>query len=169
MKYKSVGRILGAAILAAFIGGSQNATAGEIKIGAQCDRTGPTQTVGVYLCAGYQDYIKLRNSKGGVGGHKVVVMEVDHQYKVPPAVEAYQRFKKEGAVIISLYGTPQTYALTKLLHEDKIPGTSPGFGSAGGANGKKYPFLFPMAATYWSQYAAALDFAKKELGGSLKG
>ena len=28
----------------------------EIVIGLQCDRTGPTQTVGVFLCPGYHDY-----------------------------------------------------------------------------------------------------------------
>ncbi len=84
-------------------------------------------------------------------------------------MEAYQRFKKEGAVVIGIYGTPHTQALTPLLHEDKIPGTSPGFGSAAAANGKKYPYLFPIAATYWSQGAAAVAFAKEQLGGVIKG
>jgi branched-chain amino acid transport system substrate-binding protein len=96
-------------------------------------------------------------------------MEIDHEYKVPPGMEAYQRFKKEGAVVVAIYGTPHTQALTPLLHEDKIPGTSPGFGSAAAANGKRYPFLFPIAATYWSQGAAAVQFAKDQLGGTLKG
>lgn len=142
-----------------------SATAGEIVIGMQCDRTGPTQTVGTFLCPAYHDYVKLVNSKGGLGGHTVRVMEIDHEYKVPPGVEAYQRFKKEGAVLVALYGTPHTQALTPNLHEDKIPGTSPGFGTAAAANGKKYPYLFPMAASYWSQAAAAVSFVKDELGG----
>jgi branched-chain amino acid transport system substrate-binding protein len=140
----------------------------EIVIGLQCDRTGPTQTVGVYLCPGYHDYIALVNSKGGVNGHKVKAIEIDHEYKVPPAVEAYERHKKEGAVLIGVYGTPQTYALTQKLTEDRIPGTSPGFGSAAAADGTRYPYIFPIAATYWSQGAAAVDFAKKQLNG-LKG
>ncbi|HUF91930.1 MAG TPA: ABC transporter substrate-binding protein, partial [Candidatus Limnocylindria bacterium] len=140
----------------------------EIVIGLQCDRTGPTQTVGVYLCPGYHDYIALVNSKGGVGGPKINAIEIDHEYKVPPAIEAYERHKKEGAVLISIYGTPQTYALTQKLTEDRIPGTSPGFGSAAAADGVRYPYIFPSAATYWSQGAAAADFAKKQLKG-LKG
>ena len=49
----------------------------EIVIGLQCDRTGPTQTVGVFLCPGYHDYIALVNSKGGVGGAKIKAMEID--------------------------------------------------------------------------------------------
>jgi branched-chain amino acid transport system substrate-binding protein len=140
----------------------------EIVIGLQCDRTGATQTVGVYLCPGYHDYVALVNSKGGVEGHKIKAIEIDHEYKVPPAMESYERHKKEGAVLIGIYGTPQTYALTQRLTEDKIPGTSPGFGSAAAADGTRYPYIFPIAATYWSQAAAAADFAKKQLGG-LKG
>src|SRR3546814_892488 len=84
-------------------------------------------------------------------------------------MEAYERHKKEGAVVIGIYGTPHTLALTQKLTEDKIPGTSPGFGSAAAADGTKFPYIFPIAATYWSQGAAAVQFAKDRLGGSLKG
>ena len=145
------------------------ASAAEIVIGAQCDRTGPTQTVGVNLCPGFNDYIKLVNSKGGVGGHTIRADEVDNEYKVPPAVESYERYKKEGAVTVSVYGTPQIYALTQKLTEDRIPGTSPGFGKAAAADGTKYPYIFPIAATYWSQAAAAVKYAKDQLGGNMKG
>jgi len=142
---------------------------GDVVIGMQCDRTGPTQIVGTVLCPGFHDYIALINSKGGVEGHKIKAPEIDNEYKVPPAVESYERHKKEGAVTISVYGTPQIYALAAKLNEDRIPGTSPGFGSAAAADGIRYPYIFPIAATYWSQGAAAVDFVKKQLGGSLKG
>jgi branched-chain amino acid transport system substrate-binding protein len=141
----------------------------EIVIGLQCDRTGATQIVGTVLCPAFHDYIALINSKGGVEGHPIKALEIDHEYKVPPAVESYERHKKEGAVTMAVYGTPQIYALTAKLTEDRIPGTSPGFGSAAAADGQRYPYIFPIAATYWSQGAAAVDFVKKQLGGSLKG
>ena len=142
---------------------------GEVVIGVQCDRTGPTQIVGTVLCPAFHDYIALVNSRGGVDGHPIKAIEIDHEYKVPPAVESYERHKKEGAVTMAVYGTPQIYALTAKLTEDRIPGTSPGFGSAAAADGARYPFIFPIAATYWSQGAAAVDFVKKQLGGNLKG
>ena len=148
--------------------GGAHAQEKELVFGLQCDRTGATQTVGLFLCPGYHDYINLLNSKGGIEGYKIRVIEIDHEYKVPPAMEAHERFKKEGAVLHSLYGTPQTAALTKKLDEDKMLGTSPGFGTAAAADGKRYPYLFPLAASYWSQAAAAIDFAKMQLGGSLK-
>jgi branched-chain amino acid transport system substrate-binding protein len=141
----------------------------EIVIGAQCDRTGPTQIVGVNLCPAYQDYVNLVNVRGGVEGYRIKADEIDHEYKVPPAVEAYERHKSHGAISIMIYGTPQTQALTQKLNEDKIPGTSPGFGTSAAANGTRYPYLFPIAATYWSQGAAAIKFVKDKLGGSLEG
>ncbi len=141
----------------------------EVVFGLQCDRTGPTATVGVFLCPGYHDYVGLVNSKGGVEGFKIKVIEVDNEYKVPPAMEAHERFKKEGAILEGLYGTPQTAALSKKLEEDKILGTSPGFGTAAAADGKRFPYTFPIAASYWSQAGAAVQFAKDKLGGTLKG
>jgi branched-chain amino acid transport system substrate-binding protein len=104
-----------------------------------------------------------------VEGYKLKALEVDHEYKVPPAVESYERFKKEGAVSILVYGTPQIYALAAKLTEDRIPGTSPGFGSAAAADGTRYPYIFPIAATYWSQATAAVDFVKKQFNGEIKG
>jgi branched-chain amino acid transport system substrate-binding protein len=160
---------LSAAAAAIALGsGAAQAQEKELVFGLQCDRTGATQTVGLFLCPGYHDYINLLNSKGGIEGYKIRALEIDHEYKVPPAMEAHERFKKEGAVLHSLYGTPQTAALTKKLEEDKMLGTSPGFGTAAAADGKRFPYLFPLAASYWSQAAAAIDFAKKQLGGNLK-
>ena len=106
---------------------------------------------------------------GGVEGYRIKADEIDVEYKVPPAVEAYGRQKLEGAVSIMLYGTPQTQALTQKLNEDNILRTSPGFGTAAAANGARYPYLFPIAATYWAQGAAAIKFVKEKLGGGLEG
>ncbi|HSF06334.1 MAG TPA: ABC transporter substrate-binding protein [Methylomirabilota bacterium] len=160
--------LLAGLVAAAVVGAGPAGASHEIVLGLQCDRTGATQTVGVNLCPGYHDYVRLINAKGGVNGHKIRAVEVDHEYKVPQGMEAYERHKKEGAVVISLYGTPHTYALTQKLTEDRIPGTSPGFGRSDATDGTRYPYVFPLAASYWSQAAAAVKFAKDQLK-SLKG
>jgi branched-chain amino acid transport system substrate-binding protein len=162
---------LGIAVaLGALAGAARPAAAAhEVVMGQQCDRTGATQLVGVHLCPGFHDYIALVNGKGGVDGHRIRAVEIDHEYKVPQGMEAYERHKKEGAVVIGIYGTPHTQALNAKLTEDRIPGTSPGFGIAASADGERYPYLFPIAATYWSQAGAAVEFVKAQLGGSLKG
>jgi branched-chain amino acid transport system substrate-binding protein len=141
----------------------------EIVIGDQCDRTGPTQIVGTSLCPAMQDYYKLINAEGGVDGWTIRGDEIDNSYKVPPAIEAYERQKQLGVVMMTLYGTPQTVALNQRLEQDKMPTTSPGFGISAAADGTKYPYLFPVAASYWSQGAGAVKFAKDQLGGSLEG
>jgi branched-chain amino acid transport system substrate-binding protein len=141
----------------------------EVLIGMQCDRTGATQITGVVLCPAMHDYYDLINTGGGVEGYMIKADEIDNEYKVPQAVEAYQRHKQEGAVLMTLYGTPMTVALNQRLEEDKIATTSPGFGIAAAADGTRYPYLFPIAATYWSQGAAAVEFVKNKLGGNLKG
>src|SRR5499427_10617422 len=151
------------------IAGPVSAEQKEVVIGGTCDRTGPTQINGVGICPGIQDYYDLVNSKGGIDGYRIKYMEIDHEYKVPQGVEAYEREKRDGAISMMVYGTPQVQALNQKLTEDKIPGTSPGFGIAASADGKRYPYLFPVAATYWSQGAAAIQFVKDKLGGNLKG
>jgi branched-chain amino acid transport system substrate-binding protein len=139
--------VAAAAALGLWFAGAAPAQQKTLEIGEQCDRTGPTQLVGVELCPAVQDYVNLVNSRGGVEGYTIAAREIDHEYKVPPAIESYERFKSDGAVSIMLYGTPQTQALTQKLNEDKIPGTSPGFGTSAAANGARYPYLFPIAAS----------------------
>jgi len=158
--------VLGAA---AGLGGPAAAQQKEVLIGMQCDRTGATQITGVVLCPAMHDYYDLINAAGGVEGYTIKADEIDNEYKVPQAVEAYQRHKQEGAFLMTLYGTPMTVALNQRLEEDKIATTSPGFGIAAAADGTRYPYLFPIAATYWSQGAAAVEFVKNKLGGNLKG
>jgi branched-chain amino acid transport system substrate-binding protein len=160
--------VLALALGAAFAGGA-GAEDKVLLIGDQCDRTGPTQIVGTVLCPAMQDYYKLVNSKGGIDGWMIKGDEIDNAYKVPEGIEAYERQKQMGALLMTFYGTPQVVALNQRLEQDHIPTTSPGFGISAAGDGKRFPYLFPIAATYWSQSAAAVQFAKDKLEGNLKG
>src|ERR1700683_4576821 len=73
----------------------------ELLIGDQCDRTGATQIVGTVLCPAMQDYYKLVNSKGGIDGWMIKGDEIDNGYKVPEAIEAYERQKQMGALMMT--------------------------------------------------------------------
>src|SRR5215471_2756398 len=140
----------------------------DIIIGGQCDRTGPTKLIGIQACPGVLDYVKLVNKQGGVKGYTLRYIEVEHGYKVDRGVEAYERLKREGAVAVFDYGTPIAYALTPRHMEDKIPGLTPGFGRADATDGARYPYIFPMAASYWSQIGAVMQYLK-DTGGAQKG
>ncbi|MGH7326486.1 MAG: ABC transporter substrate-binding protein [Candidatus Rokuibacteriota bacterium] len=131
-----------------------------IKVGGQCDRTGATKLIGVEICPGVTDYIALVNKKGGVLGHKLEYTEIEHGYTVDRGVEAYERLKRDGAVAVLDYGTPIVYALTPRHMDDKIPAITPGFGRADSIDGTVWPYIFPMAASYWSQTGAALKYIK---------
>ena len=86
----------------------------KIVDGVMCDRTGATQIVGTVLCPAMHDYFNLINSEGGIDGYKIEHPEIDMQYKVPPAVEAYERFKQQGAVVlIDIWHAPDTCAQRK--------------------------------------------------------
>jgi branched-chain amino acid transport system substrate-binding protein len=138
-----------------------------IKLGGECDRTGPTKLIGVEICPAIHDYMKLVNKKGGVKGHKLEWIEIEHGYTVDRGVEAYERLKRDGVVGVLDYGTPIVYALTPRHLEDKIPGLTPGFGRADAADGERFPYVFPMAASYWSQMGGALKYLKDQ--GAKKG
>lgn len=144
------------------------AGADEIVIGGQCDRTGPTKNVGTQICPGVFDYVKLVGKQGGIKGHTLRYIEVENAYKVDRGVEAYERLKRDGAVIMLDYGTPIVYALTPRHNEDKIPGLTPGFGRADSTDGHRFPYIFPVAASYWSQLGAAMHHIKAK-GGVKKG
>lgn len=141
--------------------------ADEIVIGGQCDRTGPTKFVGTIICPGITDYIELVNAKGGVEGHTLKYIEVENAYKTDRGIEAYERIKRDGGVATMDYGTPIVYALAPRHMEDKIPGITPGFGRADAADGERFPYIFPVAASYWSQGGAAMKFVKDK--GAKKG
>ena len=143
-------------------------SADEIVVGGQCDRTGPTKSIGIQACPGILDYVKLVNKQGGIKGHTLRYIEVEHGYKTDRGVEAYERLKRDGAVAVFDYGTPMVYALTPRHMEDKIPGLTPGFGRADSTDGGRYPYIFPMAASYWSQVGAAMQYLKDK-GGAKKG
>src|SRR6202165_2966205 len=78
--------------------GDASAQQKEVMVGGMCDRTGPTQINGIAICPAISDYYDLVNSKGGVEGYRIKYTEIDHEYKVPAGVEAYQTEKRDGAV-----------------------------------------------------------------------
>jgi branched-chain amino acid transport system substrate-binding protein len=154
-------------VVLSVIGTGGGAGTEEIVLGGMCDRTGPTKNIGLQACHGVLDYIKLVNAKGGIKGNPLRYIEVEHAFKVDRGVEAYERLKRQGAVTMLDYGTPVVYALTPRHLEDKIPGMTPGFGRADATDGQRFLYVFPMAASYWSQLGAVMQYLKEH--GATKG
>jgi branched-chain amino acid transport system substrate-binding protein len=140
-------------------------TGTPIKVGLMCDQTGPTSLVGLVLCPGAMDYIELVNSKGGVEGHPIEPIFIEMAYEVPRGVDAYRQMVDQGAVAVVCYGTPIALALVEQTAQDQVACLTPGFGVASATDGEEYPYQFPLAASYVSQGAAAVDYVLAESGG----
>ena len=112
---------------------------------------------------------KLKTINASLPPDVVIQPVLNRTELVNSTIKTVAKNLSEGAVLVSPYGTPMVAALIKTMEEDKIPGTSAGFGTAAAANGEKYPYMFPIAASYWSQTAAAVQFVKDKFDGDLKG
>jgi branched-chain amino acid transport system substrate-binding protein len=137
------------------------AVAQEVKVGGIFDLTGITSDVGKPYAQGVRDYVTLTNSKGGINGKKIKLIDVDYGYKIPEAVSAYKRMKEEQVVLINGWGTGDTLALKNFINEDKIPYFSGSF--AGDlTDPAKTPYNFFVAPSYSDQMRAWLSWVKED-------
>jgi branched-chain amino acid transport system substrate-binding protein len=137
------------------------AVAQEVKVGGIFDLTGITSDVGKPYAQGVRDYVALTNSKGGINGKKIKLIDVDYGYKIPEAVSAYKRMKEEQVVLINGWGTGDTLALKNFINEDKIPYFSGSF--AGDlTDPAKTPYNFFVAPSYSDQIRAWLSWVKED-------
>src|SRR5881227_755029 len=76
-----------------------------VKIGMPMDFTRVYTFVTAEYAQGHRDYLTLLNDSGGAGGYKIVADITDHGNDIPRAIEAYERMKREGAVLIDPLST----------------------------------------------------------------
>ncbi|HWM42358.1 MAG TPA: ABC transporter substrate-binding protein, partial [Burkholderiales bacterium] len=136
---------------------------------------GPYAAGGSGIAAGMIDYFKLLNTRdGGINGVKVTWEKCETEYRNDRGVECYERSKKKGptgATLIHPLSTGITYSLIDKGTADKIPVVSVGYGRTDAADGRVFPYVFPMITTYWSQNTAKIKFIGQKEGGmdKLKG
>jgi hypothetical protein len=71
-----------------------------IKFGMPQDFTKIYTFVTAEYSQGARDYFSLVNGRGGVNGYKIAADVSDHANDLPRAIEAYERLKREGMVLI---------------------------------------------------------------------
>jgi branched-chain amino acid transport system substrate-binding protein len=133
---------------------------------------GPYAPGGSGIAAGMIDYFKLLNARdGGINGVKVTWEKCETEYRNDRGVECYERSKKKGptgATLIHPLSTGITYSLIDKGTADKIPIVSVGYGRTDAADGRVFPYVFPMITTYWSQNTAKIKFIGMKEGGMEK-
>src|SRR6185436_7812794 len=115
----------------------------------------------------------LVNMNGGVNGVKVSWEECETEYNPSRGVECYERMKTKngGATVVEPLSTGIAYGILDRIPQDKIPMTTLGYGRSDAANGKVFPYVFPLISNYWSQAAAMVKYLGEKSGGmdKLKG
>jgi branched-chain amino acid transport system substrate-binding protein len=117
--------------------------------------------VGIPYAQGVRDYVALTNSKGGVNGKKIKLIDTDYGYKIPEAVSAYKRMKEEQVVLINGWGTGDTLAMKEFINADKIPYVSASF-SGDLTDPARTPYNFFVAPSYSDQIRAWLSWVKED-------
>ncbi|MCB1809023.1 MAG: ABC transporter substrate-binding protein [Candidatus Competibacteraceae bacterium] len=138
-------------------------------------RSGPYAPNGIPLADGQSDYYKLVNARdGGVNGITITTEECDTAYNNDRGVECYERLKANGptgASVFMPFSTGITYALIERATQDKIPIHSMGYGRTDASDGRVFPYVFTLPATYWSQASVFIKYIGEKEGGmdKLKG
>ncbi len=139
-----------------------------IKFTAAQDFTAVYTFVSSGYSQGQRDYITLINERGGIDGHKVELSVTDTGNEPQRGIEAYNRAKRDGTVLVDFFSTPVANAMVDRVLEDEIPMIMVLHGRGDASDGNTFPYLFPLSATYWSQAARLIDYIN-ENEGSLEG
>lgn len=139
-----------------------------IKFGAPQDFTKVYTFVTAEYSQGQRDVFTLVNERGGINGHKIVLDVLDHGNDMPRAIEAYERYKREGYIAVDPLSTPIARGLVSRALEDKINLITTLSGRSDAADGSAFPYVMPLSPNYWSQAGLLIDFFEKT-DKSLKG
>ena len=167
---KFVKSLLLSAVLAAT---ASMAMANEQFVPLLSYRVGPYGSNGTSFFGGMIDYMNLVNMSGGINGVKLTWEECETEYNPSRGVECYERLKSKsgGASIVEPLSTGIAYGILDRVAKDKIPMTTLGYGRSDAANGKVFPYVFPLLSTYWNQAGAMIVYLGEKSGGmdKLKG
>ena len=136
---------------------------------------GPYAPGGSGFGGGIIDYMQMLNARdGGINGVKLTWEKCETEYNNARGVECYERSKKKGptgATVIHPLSTGITYSLIDKATADRIPIISMGYGRTSAADGRVFPYVFPLITTYWSQATVMVKFIAQKMGGydQLKG
>ena len=130
-------------------------------------RVGPYAAGGSGFYGGIIDYFNLVNMSGGVNGVKITWEECETEYNASRGVECYERLKTKsgGATLVEPLSTGIAYGVIDRLATDKIPMTMIGYGRSDAANGKVFPYVFPLITSYWDQAAGMIKYLGDKSGG----
>ncbi|MCG5502167.1 ABC transporter substrate-binding protein, partial [Ectothiorhodospira lacustris] len=160
---KGLAGVAGAVALA--VGGTASADKEPIKFALLQDFTAVYTFVSSEYNQGQQDYLRLINETGGVEGHPIETIIRDTANEPQRGLEAYNRARREGAVLVDFFSTPVSRAAVNRVLRDEVVMITALHGRGDASDGETFPFVFPMMATYWSQATLLADYIERHQGG----
>lgn len=132
---------------------------------------GPSAKASAAMAAGLIDYLRMLNARdGGVHGVRFAWERCDNGYDSSRSIECYERAKARtpGATLVNPQSTAATYSLIERASADRVPLVSAGYGRADSADGRVFPYVFPLVTTQWNQAAAVVRYLGMRAGGMEK-
>ena len=165
---KSLALLAGAAALAcaSTAGWAQDKV---IKLGFAQDFTKVYTFVSSEYSQGQRDYLSLINARGGIKGYTFQATVVDHGNEPQRGIEAYERFKADGTVLMDFFSTPVSRAIVPRALKEGQNILTLFHGRSDAADGETFPTIFPAGALYWSQATVILKYIADQEKGDLKG
>ena len=116
-------------------------TTTAIKIGQTVPFSGPASSFAI-VARIEAAYLQMINSKGGVNGRKIELIQLDDAYSPARAVEQTRRLvdSDEVLAVAGTVGTPSNLAVAKYLNDAEVPQILAMSGSAALDNAKLYPW-----------------------------
>ena len=133
-----------------------------IRFGMPQDFTKIYTFVTAEYSQGQRDYFSLINGRGGINGYTIFADVSDHANDLPRAIEAYERLKREGMVLVDPLSTPVARALVSRAMEDKINLVTAFSGRSDAADGSVFPYVMPLSPNYWTQAGLIVDFFRQQ-------
>jgi len=133
-----------------------------IKFGFPQDFTRVYTFAVVQYSQGYRDYFTLINERGGIQGWKIQAEVVDTGNEVQRGIEAYERFKRDGVILIDPISTPVSRGLVSRVLQDKINMITPFSGRSDAGDGTVFPYVLPMTPSYWSQATLLVEYMRRQ-------
>jgi len=133
-----------------------------IKFGMAQDFTKVYTFVTAEYSQGQRDYFTLVNERGGVNGWKIQAEIVDTGNETQRGIEAYERFKREGVLLVDPLSTPVSRAIVPRALNDKINLITMFSGRSDAADGSVFPYVIPMSASYWSQASVLIEYIARQ-------
>ncbi|MFA7280423.1 MAG: ABC transporter substrate-binding protein, partial [Sterolibacterium sp.] len=76
--------------------------------------------------------------------------------------------KNGGASMVEPLSTGIAYGILDRVAQDKIPMTTLGYGRSDAADGRVFPYVFPLITSYWDQAAGMIKYLGEKEGGLAK-